>query len=351
MTSLSIIIPAYNESDGIQHTAKKIRPVITELQKIYDVEVIFVNDGSSDNTGELLTQEFSNDDYVKVVSYSKNKGLGGAVRTGFESSTGEIVVTTDFDGTYDFATIAKIVSRLDETEADMVVASPYHPDGHVEGVPKYRLLFSYGASLLYRMVVKWDLFTWTALYRAFRRPVIENVSYTATGFLSTTQMLINAIDQGYQVAEFPTVLSTRQFGQSSIRIAQVTKAHLTYQWSLLSVNRVSNRAKSIVQVPVQSIIKGVRSVATQVQTLGQNTNEALNKQIDAVVSGTQSIAKTINDAVDKQITTLSNKVRSITKASSKHLNLFTTKSRTLAQRPIQYVNKLNVVKPGKPRLS
>ena len=231
---LSIIIPAYNESESVKHTSTKLRPVIEQLQETYDVEVLFVNDGSSDNTEKLLQDEFADTDYAHVISYKRNKGLGGAVRTGFKHAQGDLIVTTDFDGTYEFSTIPQMLEYLKDDSVDMVTASPYHPLGAVEGVPKYRLVFSFGASLLYRILVNPRIHTWTALYRAYRRPVIDNTRFENNGFLFNTELLINAIRNGYKVDEFPTVLHSRQYGQSSIRVAQVTKSHLVYQSQLLS---------------------------------------------------------------------------------------------------------------------
>lgn len=254
---LSIIIPAYNESESIAHTASKIRPVIANLQNTYDVEVIFVDDGSTDNTWGLLQAEFADADYVNIISYEKNKGLGGAVRTGFEHATGDLIITTDFDGTYEFATIPEMLSYLDGA-TDMVVASPYHPLGAVEGVPKYRLLFSFGASALYRILVNPKIYCWTSLFRVYRRSVIDATSFETDGFLCNTELLINAIKHGFKVKEFPTVLHTRQYGQSSIRIAQVTMAHLKYQRQLLmNSNKVRVAALAFSTLMVGVIFLGL----------------------------------------------------------------------------------------------
>jgi len=126
-----------------------------------------------------------------------------------------------------------MLARLLVSNADIVTASPYHPNGHVEGVPRYRLLFSFGASLLYRLLVSWKIHTWTALYRAYRRPVIENISFESNDFLAGTELLVKALRAGYRVSEFPTTLQVRTFGQSSIKIARVTKMHLKFQARLL----------------------------------------------------------------------------------------------------------------------
>ncbi len=230
---ISLIIPAYNESEGVKQTADSLRPVLNYLRKTHSVEVIFVNDGSRDDTERLLKETFADDDKVRVVSHEVNRGLGAAIRTGFAHAAGDIIITTDFDGTYAFNTIPQLLGRLIFDGADIVTASPYHPNGSVEGVPRYRLLFSFGASLLYRLLVKWHIHTWTALFRAYRRRVIENVTFESNGFLAGTELLVKALQAGYKVTEFPTTLRVRTFGQSSLKIARVTKAHLKYQLRLL----------------------------------------------------------------------------------------------------------------------
>lgn len=237
---VSLVIPAYNESEGVKQTADAVRAVLAYLQKKYDVEVIFVNDGSKDNTAELLEAEFQANPGVKVVSHDRNRGLGAAIRTGFQHATGDVIITTDFDGTYPLNTIPQLLSKLIVEKVDIVTASPYHPQGHVEGVPRYRLLFSFGASLLYRILVSWRVHTWTALYRAYRRKVIETVTFESNDFLAGTELLVKAMRAGYTVAEFPTTLHVRTFGQSSIKIARVTKSHLKFQMHLLKETLAGN---------------------------------------------------------------------------------------------------------------
>jgi dolichol-phosphate mannosyltransferase len=230
---ISLIIPAYNESEGVIQTANAVRNLLNYLRKTHEVEVLFVNDGSKDATASLLQDEFKDDAQVRVISHEVNKGLGAAIRTGFQNAKGEVIITTDFDGTYPLNTIPQMLARLMVDNVDMVTASPYHPNGHVEGVPRYRLLFSFGASLLYRLLINWKIHTWTALYRAYRRPVIDNVTFESNDFLAGTELLVKALRAGYRVSEFPTTLHVRTFGQSSIKIARVTKAHLKFQARLL----------------------------------------------------------------------------------------------------------------------
>ncbi len=230
---ISLVIPAYNEAEGVEQTVEKFNKILPRLRSQHEVEVIFVNDGSKDNTAELLKSAFASDPDVRVVSHEVNRGLGAAIRTGFSHSSGDIIITTDFDGTYHFSTIPQIIAHMLVHNVDIVTASPYHPRGGVEGVPKYRLMFSYGASLLYRLLVNWNVHTWTALFRAYKREVIETVGFESEGFLAGTELLIKAIQAGYTVSEFPTTLHVRTFGQSSLKVYRVTRAHMTYQMRLL----------------------------------------------------------------------------------------------------------------------
>lgn len=230
---ISLIIPAYNEAEGVDKTAEALKTVLASLRKEHEVEIVFVNDGSRDETRKLLENAFANDSNVRVISHEVNRGLGAAIRTGFSHVTGDIIITTDFDGTYNFDTIPQLLDRLLTDKVDIVTASPYHPQGAVEGVPGYRLLFSFGASLLYRVLVDRHIHTWTALFRTYRKSVIEQVGFESDGFLAGTELLVNAIHAGFTVSEFPTILHVRTFGQSSIKIARVTKAHLKYQAHLL----------------------------------------------------------------------------------------------------------------------
>lgn len=230
---LSLVIPAYNEAEGVHQTANSMRDLLSHLGKSYEVEVVFVNDGSKDDTAALLHDEFKDDARVRVVSHETNKGLGAAIRTGLQQAKGDVIVTTDFDGTYPLDTIPQILARMAADDCDICTASPYHPNGHVEGVPGYRLIFSFGASLLYRVLVSWRIHTWTALYRAYRRRVVETITFESNDFLAGTELLVKAIQAGFRVTEFPTTLHVRTFGQSSIKIARVTRSHLKFQWRLL----------------------------------------------------------------------------------------------------------------------
>lgn len=233
---LSIVVPCYNESDNVAKIQQEFFPVVAELAQTRSVEVIFVDDGSSDDTWQALVDAFGHDYLpgvaVRFERHPVNRGLGAAIRTGFAAAKGEVIVTTDSDGTYKFTEIPALLACL-TPEVDMVTASPYHPAGGIVGVPAYRLILSQGSSILYRILVDWRVHTYTALFRTYRRQVIEYVPFESDGFLAGTEILVNGMLMGYRVAEYPAVLHSRVFGTSKAKLIRTIKAHLKFQGRVL----------------------------------------------------------------------------------------------------------------------
>lgn len=234
--SLSIVIPCYNEADNIPKLTTEFLPVARKLAAQTPVEVIFVDDGSRDETWTALNAVFGNFSEpnltFRIEKHAVNQGLGAAVRTGLAASQGDVVVTTDSDGTYIFENIPQLLARL-TPDVDIVTASPYHPQGGVENVPAYRLFFSQGSSMLYRILVDGRVHTYTALFRAYRRSVITHITFQSNGFLCNTELMVKAMLAGFKVAEFPAVLRSRQFGQSKAKIIRTIKEHLKFQWRIV----------------------------------------------------------------------------------------------------------------------
>lgn len=231
-TDLSIVIPCYNEAEGIPAMRERLLGVLPALLRRGSLELILVDDGSSDGTGRLLKEAFADIPEARVVQHERNRGLGAALRTGFAEVSGAVVVTCDSDGTYPFAEIPALLDRL-TPDVDIVTASPYHPEGGIENVPAYRVTISKGASLCYRLLVDPRIHTYTALFRACRREVIEQAATHADGFLMVTELLVEARLRGFTVVEYPAVLRVRQYGQSKARVLRITRTHLDYMAGLV----------------------------------------------------------------------------------------------------------------------
>lgn len=228
---LSIVIPCYNEAENVQAMRDELLPEVGRLANGRSVELVLVDDGSTDRTWRTLHEVFAGHDFpasVVTVQHEHNRGLGAALRTGFAAATGKIVVTTDSDGTYKFCEIPSLLGIL-APGVDIVTASPYHPLGNVQNVPGYRLLLSRGSSAIYRLLVDPRVHTYTALFRAYRREVLDHVSFEADGFLAGTELLVKAMLAGYRVAEYPTVLHVRTRGASKAKLARTILAHLRFQ--------------------------------------------------------------------------------------------------------------------------
>lgn len=229
---LSLVIPCFNESDSIDQMVAQLNTIRPDLERRGPFELVLVDDGSTDDTYDRLHTAFDDWGNVLIVQHDRNRGLGAALRTGFTHARGAVIVTTDSDGTYPFTSIPALLNLL-QPGVDIVTASPYHPQGGVDGVPAYRLMFSKGASFLYRVLVDPRMHTYTAMYRAYRREVVERVPTTADGFLMVTELLVGALLAGYHAVEFPAVLRVRRYGQSKARVWRITRSHLRFQTHVL----------------------------------------------------------------------------------------------------------------------
>lgn len=225
---LTIIIPCFNESDSIPTLHDELTPVVAALRRDRSVEVVFVDDGSTDGTRDLLAAAFRGDPDMRVVAHDRNRGLGAALRTGYGHARGRVVVTADSDATYPFQLIPALLERL-QSGADIVTGSCYHRDGGIENVPAYRIVLSRSASTIYRLIVDRRVHTYTCMFRAYRRQVLDSVELHADGFLGVTEVLVNAMLLGYSVAELPCTLRVRRYGASKAKLVRTTRAHLAFQ--------------------------------------------------------------------------------------------------------------------------
>ena len=243
---LSVIIPCYNEADNVQKLHDELLPVIQSLlasswtnasETLESAEMLFVDDGSRDDTYSKLQERFGAETSpglsIQFLKHDTNAGLGAAIRTGFTHASGDILLTVDSDGTYKFSEIPALLNCL-TPGVDIVTASPYHPQGGVIGVPQYRLFFSKGSSMLYRILVDRNIYTYTCLFRAYRSQVVRRINFVSNDFLGGTELLVKAMLKGFRAVDFPSVLHKRMYGVSKARIAATVRSHLRFMgWVLL----------------------------------------------------------------------------------------------------------------------
>lgn len=225
---ISIVIPCFNESEGIPHLVSELKNLEERLTDTQ--ELVFVDDGSLDSTYERLTHFYKdrkNKD-VKIIRHSKNRGLGAAVQTGISNSKGYYIATVDADCTYELTYMLKMLDIIKKEKADIITASPYHPEGSTFNVPGYRLFLSKNLSNLYNIILRNKFYTYTSMFRIYRTMTIKNVDFKSKGFLSIAEMLIKAHQKGLKVIEYPATLTVRKYGNSDAKILNMIIEHLCF---------------------------------------------------------------------------------------------------------------------------
>lgn len=225
--TLSIVVPCYNEEESLPFLKRKLDTLSEGLAGRWQLDFVFVNDGSSDATAEFLAAWKGDDRRVQVITHSENRGLGAALATGFAAARGDYVAALDCDCTYDPLILPEMLAALDE-ETDVLTGSEFHPQGRVVGVPASRLLFSRTMCLMYRWLFWTRIHSFSCLMRIYRREVLVNLPIRSHGFLSCTEILVRALSAGYRVREFPLTLTAREHGESSIPIVRTIFDHLSF---------------------------------------------------------------------------------------------------------------------------
>ena len=225
-TDVTIVIPCYNEQEALPYLANTLRSVETRLASGgYAANFVFVDDKSTDDTLELLTEQFADRKDVRIIPHKQNWGVAAGILTGIHAANTELVCSMDCDCTYDPHELLRMLPLMDEG-VDLVTASPYHKDGGVRNVPGWRLFLSKGASFLYRRVLRSKLDTYTSCFRVYRRSAFADMELDETGFLGVAEMLGRVDLAGGKIVEFPAVLEVRLFGISKMKTAKTVAGHL-----------------------------------------------------------------------------------------------------------------------------
>jgi glycosyltransferase involved in cell wall biosynthesis len=222
---VSIVVPCFNEETGLFHLQKNLSDVRALLRQEYEIQFILVDDGSTDDTWRLMKQLFGNETDVTVLHHSTNRGIGAAILTGIRQAHTEVVCSIDSDCSYNPRELVNMIPML-TPGVDLVTASPYHPQGRVVNVPRWRLLLSKTASWLYRLVLKRKLHTYTSCFRVYRRSAILKLELKREGFLGVAELIGKLDLQDSAVVEFPATLASRVYGASKMKTAQVLFGHV-----------------------------------------------------------------------------------------------------------------------------
>jgi len=209
-----VIIPTYNE-------AENLRPIV-EAVRGQGYDVLVVDDGSPDGTGEIADELATADHGIHVLHRSKKEGLGPAYAAGFQRGLemgAEILIEMDADFSHDPEDLPRLVSAIN-AGADLAIGSRYIAGGGTVGWPWYREAISRGgnayASLMLGLTVK-DA---TAGYRAFRDTTIRKIDPStckSSGYGFQVEMAWRTEEAGLSIVEVPIMFKDREYGESKMR--------------------------------------------------------------------------------------------------------------------------------------
>jgi dolichol-phosphate mannosyltransferase len=248
---IAIVIPCYNEEPALHHLRQRLLQAQAVLAERYDVELLFVDDGSSDRTWLLLGELFGGWPNCTLLRHEHNRGLTAAVLTGLRHAEPEVICCIDADCTYDPCELVRMIPLLRDDVA-MVTASPYHPHGGVRNVPAWRLHLSKTASLLYRCILHNKLATYTSCFRVYRKSAMANLKIGSTGFQGIAELLARLDLAGGHIVEHPALLEVRAYGHSKMRVLRVMLGHLRLLVGLLCQRLWAGRPRAAGQAAVEA---------------------------------------------------------------------------------------------------
>ena len=205
-SKLTLVVPAHNEADNIEAVVSRSLSVLPRI--VADLEIVVVNDGSKDNTPDIIDRLAKQDNRVKVVHHPTNLGYGAALQSGFAEASGDLIMFMDSDRQFDIADITALIPYVPHFD----VVAGYRID---RKDPLYRKLYG----KLFGLVV-WVLFgvrmrDVDCAFKIYRAELLKEMKLTAPGALINTEMLARARRRGATVAQVGVRHYPRLAGQSS----------------------------------------------------------------------------------------------------------------------------------------
>lgn len=209
---ITVVIPAYNEEEVIKKLIEDLEEKISVNQAL---EILVVNDGSTDHTGEILNQLSRRYKNLRVIHHQVNQSLGGALRTGIHAASGDIIVTLDADMTHPPELMAKMAETL--RDYDVCVASRFVQGGGMVNVPRYRVVISRIANTVYRFLFHSPIRDNTTGYKAYRAELIKSIEIEELGFAVQLEIVAKLLRKRAKFNEVPFLLTNRKLGSSKLR--------------------------------------------------------------------------------------------------------------------------------------
>ncbi|MBU0465011.1 MAG: glycosyltransferase family 2 protein [Proteobacteria bacterium] len=225
---LSIVAPMYNEAENIETTINRLTNAMKDFPGQW--EMIFVNDGSTDQTLEIARVWEQKIDNLIIASYPVNMGRGRALRTGFKKARGKYIVSTDFDLSYSPDHILRIYKELcDPCQMnDIVLGSAYMPGGKTKGVSALRLFISKTGNNILQFAFPKKVYTSTCILRGYKREALQSLEFESDRKEIHLEILSKAFATGLTIKEIPATLESRKQGKSKFRFRHTAFTHILF---------------------------------------------------------------------------------------------------------------------------
>jgi glycosyltransferase involved in cell wall biosynthesis len=201
-TLLSVIVPVFNERSTVAEVIRRIRAV----DMPFDIEVIVVDDGSSDGSDKVLAAV--RDSTVRILTHEENRGKGAAIRTGMEAVRGDLVVVQDADLEYDPADWAKLVDPILRGKSMVVYGSRF--TGERKNMLPSHWIGNRFLSLVTNLLYSTTLSDMETCYKMFDRRVLEGITIESDKFEFEPEITAKVLRRGYRIYEVPISYAGRE---------------------------------------------------------------------------------------------------------------------------------------------